>query len=52
MDKEDSDIEVTPEMIEAGARILEAFYDALPSAAESHAEMIFRAMVAASPEGR
>jgi hypothetical protein len=43
-------IRLTPEMIEAGARILEDFYDALPSAAEREAKLIFTAMLsAASP---
>jgi hypothetical protein len=44
-----NEIEITPTIIRAGARILEDFYDALPSSAESHAELIFKEMFLASP---
>ena len=39
---------VTPEMVEAGARILEDVFDASPSSAKSFAKNIFEAMVAAA----
>jgi hypothetical protein len=40
-----SKIEITPEMIEAGARILENQFDALPSHAEEIASQVFLAMM-------
>jgi len=47
-----TEIEVTPEMATAGARILEDFYDALPETAEEYAAMIFRTMAESAPSTR
>jgi hypothetical protein len=39
-------ISISPEMIAAGARILEDTYDALPALAETTAARVFEAMAA------